>query len=146
MFRISEFNVSDITFRISFRISERLFGYVMTLCLASLRCYWYICTFCVHALLKMESPEKVLSRCIFLFVVQLPRLDVKHNFSMFSLHLPETARKMRQPEHLHNRKSDDIKCHKVKHSYLQKDLHSVQYHAVYSHLYYIACWIMSRNM
>ena len=31
IFRISEVNVSEMTFRISFRISERLFGYVMTL-------------------------------------------------------------------------------------------------------------------
>ncbi len=31
MFRISEVNVSEMTFRISFRISEMVFGYVMTL-------------------------------------------------------------------------------------------------------------------
>ncbi len=31
MFRISQVNVSDITFRISFRISEKFFGFVTTL-------------------------------------------------------------------------------------------------------------------
>ncbi len=56
MFRISEVNVSEMTFRISFRISEMLFGYVMTLRLSETTVYLVHQIFlCLRTMLKLVS-------------------------------------------------------------------------------------------